>query len=102
MLLVLGRTVCLAQFGRLYTPDDLLSSSLVNDIKQDKKGFVWIATQDGLNCYDSNHMTVFHKGDESGLVSNDVHKRQGSEYASGMHKGKADSTDDSTEDAEAE
>ena len=36
------------------------------------------------------------------LVSNDVHKRQGSEYASGMHKGKADSTDDSTEDAEAE
>ena len=73
MLLVLGRTVCLAQFGRLYTPDDLLSSSLVNDIKQDKKGFVWIATQDGLNCYDSNHMTVFHKGDESGLVSNDVH-----------------------------
>ena len=45
MLLVLGRTVCLAQFGRLYTPDDLLSSSLVNDIKQDKKGFVWIARE---------------------------------------------------------
>jgi hypothetical protein len=43
MLLVVGKTMCFAQFGRLYTPDDLLSSSLVNDIKQDAKGFVWIA-----------------------------------------------------------
>ena len=73
MLLVVGKTMCFAQFGRLYTPDDLLSSSLVNDIKQDAKGFVWIATQDGLNCYDSHHMTVFHKGDGSGLISDDVH-----------------------------
>lgn len=72
LLLITVKTFCLAQFGRLFTPDDLLSSSLVNNIIQDPKGFVWIATQDGLNCYDSNHMTIFHKGDGSGLVSNDI------------------------------
>lgn len=72
LLLISVKMLCLAQFGRLFTPDDLLSSSLVNDIIQDPKGFVWIATQDGLNCYDSHHMTVFHRGDGSGLQSNDI------------------------------
>ena len=72
LLFLSVKVACLAQFGKLYTPDDLLSSSLVNDIIQDPKGFVWIATQDGLNCYDSNHMSIFHKDDGCGLASNDV------------------------------
>lgn len=61
-----------AQSGRMFTPDYLLSNSLVNDLMQDSNGFVWIATQDGLNRYDSNRMTVFHKGDGSNLGSNDI------------------------------
>ena len=34
------------------TITDGLSQVCVNDIIQDKEGFIWIATQDGLNKYD--------------------------------------------------
>lgn len=73
-LLLFCVSICAdAQFGRMLTPDHQLSNSLINDIMQDAKGFVWIATQDGLNLYDSSTMLVFHKGDGSNLSSNDVH-----------------------------
>ncbi len=38
-----------------------LSQSQVNDILQDQTGFIWIATQDGLNQYDGNRVRVFKK-----------------------------------------
>ena len=43
-LLLANMGLVRAQFGRIFTPDDYLSSSLVNDIMQDQKGFVWLAT----------------------------------------------------------
>ena len=59
-LLILTWTLVMhAQFGKLYTPDDRLSSSLVNDIKQDNNGFVLIATQDGLNVFDGHTGGIF-------------------------------------------
>jgi ligand-binding sensor domain-containing protein/signal transduction histidine kinase len=36
-----------------------LSQSVPNDIHQDKEGFLWIATQDGLNRYDGYTFKVF-------------------------------------------
>ena len=51
-----------AQFGKLFTSDDRLSSSLINDIKQDCNGFVLIATQDGLNVFDGHTMHIYQKG----------------------------------------
>ena len=36
-----------------------LTQSSVNCILQDKKGFMWFGTQDGLNRYDGYHFTVF-------------------------------------------
>ncbi|MBR1687929.1 MAG: response regulator [Prevotella sp.] len=71
-LLLANMGLVRAQFGRIFTPDDYLSSSLVNDIMQDQKGFVWLATQDGLDLYDGNTMTVFHKGDDSRLADNNI------------------------------
>jgi len=38
-----------------------LSQSSVNDIIQDEKGFIWIATQGGLNKYDGENFTIFKK-----------------------------------------
>lgn len=41
-----------AQTGKIYTTDMGLSSSLINQIFQDKQGFVWVATEYGLNKFD--------------------------------------------------
>ena len=36
-----------------------LSENIVNDIVQDQNGFIWLATNDGLNRYDGYSMTHF-------------------------------------------
>jgi ligand-binding sensor domain-containing protein/two-component sensor histidine kinase len=45
-------------FNKL-TIQDGLSNNKVNCIMQDKRGFIWIGTNDGLNRYDGNHFTRF-------------------------------------------
>ena len=47
------------QSYKLYTADKELSSSLINCIYQDRRGFIWIATEDGLNRYDGAKFTVY-------------------------------------------
>lgn len=44
-----------------YTTNDFLSQNSVIDIAQDSFGMVWMATQDGLNRYDGNDVTLFEK-----------------------------------------
>ncbi|HCW05754.1 MAG TPA: hypothetical protein DGG95_00105, partial [Cytophagales bacterium] len=39
--------------------DEGLSQSSVNSIYQDKKGFLWIGTGDGLNRYDGKQIKIF-------------------------------------------
>ena len=41
------------------TTKDGLSQSTVNDILQDSKGFLWFATEDGLNRYDGYEFKVY-------------------------------------------
>jgi two-component system sensor histidine kinase ChiS len=41
------------------TMADGLSSSIVNSIVQDQKGFMWFGTENGLNRYDGYNFTVF-------------------------------------------
>jgi signal transduction histidine kinase/ligand-binding sensor domain-containing protein len=47
------------RFDRL-SVEDGLSQSAVNCILQDSKGFMWFATEDGLNKYDGYDFTIFH------------------------------------------
>lgn len=62
-----------AQEGRLFTSDVELSSSLVNSIYQDSKGFVWIGTYNGLERYDGNRFRRFQRdGVAGGMSSNFV------------------------------
>ena len=46
------------RFERL-TNDQGLSMSVVNSIAQDKQGFMWFATQDGLNRYDGKNFRIY-------------------------------------------
>ncbi len=65
ILLIISTLHATAQAGRFYTPDGELSNSLVNHVYQDKKGFVWIATEDGLNRFDGSKFTVYrHSADD--------------------------------------
>jgi PAS domain S-box-containing protein len=55
------------------TPKQGLSQSTVNCIIQDKYGFMWFGTQDGLNKYDGYDFTVFKpRRNATGSISNNV------------------------------
>lgn len=64
-------TPLLAQlkFSRIGTQDGL-SQSTVGKIFQDKKGFIWFATKDGLNKYDGYDFKVYsHSKDKKNSIS---------------------------------
>lgn len=64
----------LAQASMLYTPEEHISNSLINYVYQDKKGFIWIATEYGLNQFDGNQFISFkhNKSDSNSLCNNYV------------------------------
>jgi len=51
-----------------------LSTNYVYAITQDKSGFMWIATSDGLNRFDGHDVEVYRSkhGDENSLPSNEI------------------------------
>src|SRR6476619_1430501 len=61
------------QFRQL-TPDQGLSSSLVQSIMQDSRGFVWLGTKKGINRYDGYTFAIYrHRaGDSTSLGDNDA------------------------------
>jgi ligand-binding sensor domain-containing protein/signal transduction histidine kinase len=67
-----------AKFDHL-TIEHGLSQSLVYDIYQDKEGYLWFATQDGLNRYDGYSFKIFRNqiGDSTTISHNDVHSVTG-------------------------
>lgn len=65
--LIITMMICLfsiqtwAQSGKLFNTDNQLSSNLATQVFQDKSGFIWIATRNGLNTYDGYHITIIKK-----------------------------------------
>ncbi|MFT6248284.1 MAG: diguanylate cyclase (GGDEF)-like protein/PAS domain S-box-containing protein [Cognaticolwellia sp.] len=53
-----------------------LSQSYVYDITQDQNGFIWIATQDGLNRYDGKNFVYYRHDstDKSSIANNFIRK----------------------------
>lgn len=48
-----------------------LSNNYITDVTQDGQGFIWIATESGLNRFDGKNITVFNKS-ISEIVSNEL------------------------------
>lgn len=63
-----------AQSVRIFDVDTELSSSLINYLFQDSNGLMWVATEEGLNCYDGNKFRQYRNvtSDPSSLCSNYV------------------------------
>ncbi|HXG54246.1 MAG TPA: two-component regulator propeller domain-containing protein [Vicinamibacterales bacterium] len=60
------------RFTRL-SVEDGLSQSSVQQILQDRKGFLWFGTQEGLNRYDGYRFTVHRRRDQQGFLrDNDI------------------------------
>ena len=53
-----------------YTSSDGLASSTVFNIIQDRNGFIWFATMNGMSKFDGKHFTTFRTND--GLNSNSI------------------------------
>lgn len=55
---------------KYFTPNEGLSSGFVRDITQDNQGFIWMATDEGLNRFDGmNFITFYHSINNPNSVS---------------------------------
>ena len=50
-----------------FTIKDGLSQGMVRSMIQDKEGYMWFATKDGLNKYDGYHVTVYRNDSKNPL-----------------------------------
>ncbi|UJH90802.1 hypothetical protein LZ575_18955 [Antarcticibacterium sp. 1MA-6-2] len=76
------------QVGNLFSTDGELSSSLINQIYQDDKGYIWIATEDGLDRYDGAKFTIFkQKNKDSTSILNNYVKSVFQDSKGGLYFG---------------
>lgn len=74
ILFLIMPVITLGQTGKLFTIDSDLSSSMVMDVYQDRSGYIWIATEDGLNKYDGLKFTTYrqHAHQKHSILNNNV------------------------------
>ncbi|HAJ98784.1 MAG TPA: hybrid sensor histidine kinase/response regulator [Bacteroidales bacterium] len=59
LLFVLAPTTVVTQSVKLFSSDQDLSNSMITSIVQDGNGFLWIATEDGLNRFDGLNFKIY-------------------------------------------
>ncbi len=76
-----GKIFAQISFENFSIPDGL-SNADVMAIHQDRSGFLWIGTQDGLNRYDGYNFTVYKNdpGDTNSLGNNSIYMIDEDEY----------------------
>jgi signal transduction histidine kinase/ligand-binding sensor domain-containing protein/DNA-binding response OmpR family regulator len=74
LLWLFGPALLYAQTTKFHSTEQGLSSSLINQVYQDKKGYIWIATEDGLNRFDGIRFVTYRMiaGDSTSLKNNYV------------------------------
>lgn len=75
---MMATLLAVADSGRLYTTNQLMSS-LTNCVGQDRYGYIWVGTENGLNKFDGYRFTHYIKNnvndtDSTSLLSNDISK----------------------------
>jgi ligand-binding sensor domain-containing protein len=77
ILLIFQICICNAQpyYFKHYQVENGLSNNTVHCILQDRRGFLWLGTKDGLNCFDGYTFKVFRHNpkDKNSLSDNIVH-----------------------------
>ena len=75
ILAFISSNISYAQTMRFYSTENKLSNSLINKIYQDCNNFIWVATEWGLNKYDSYKFIVYNhiEGDSSSIRDNYIH-----------------------------
>ena len=73
-LLLAAVSVASAQTGKHFDADKEMSSSFTTQVYQDRDGFVWVATRNGLNKYDGYQFQILKKEQKEnlGMASNYV------------------------------
>lgn len=73
LLFIASTRIWSRPFG-LMLSDKQLSSSLINNVYQDRDGMIWVATENGLNRYDGTKVTSYYKeeGNPHSLTHNYV------------------------------
>lgn len=68
--------LCKGQFCKLYTTHGEISSSMINNLYQDRRGYIWVTTDDGLNKFDGAKFTNYrsHRNDSTSLLGNHIYK----------------------------
>lgn len=63
-----------AQMGKSFDADKQMSSSFTTQVFQDRDGFIWVATRNGLNRYDGYQFRILKKDSrqKNGMASNYV------------------------------
>ena len=61
---------------KIYSEKDGLSNGAINDVIRDDKGFLWVATQNGLNRFDGNFFDNFNNNvsDSNSIASNEIQR----------------------------
>lgn len=90
---------------RVYTTADGLSSSAVNWVTHDSRGFLWFGTRDGLSRFDGQKFTTYRVGrDASPSITQIIERRRGDymvvTQTGGLYRFDAQTPASSAEDAD--
>jgi len=74
IIILLYQLNSIAENYKFYTINNGLSSSQISYITQDKEGYIWIATEDGLNRFNGYDFTIFRNipGDSTSIPHNHI------------------------------
>ena len=76
LVILCGYCICAWSQGELFFTSDKLSNTNITSICQDKDGYIWIGTENGLNRFDGYKFTVYKNDpqDTTSLMFNIVNK----------------------------